>query len=212
MRIFRPILALAVLFIAACNQGKDGVEETTSSSDTHREAVAKFQGGQKRFKELIATVRDENSFDAAKPELDKIVSDWLQVATALRELEPPSEDQQAEVRAMIAQGHRATEPTGEDMLRLISIENREVEVTRWLQEFASAAGAAGAEMGRLYGTTDYSGPEAEAPELDLSNATINGSPIDQALNDPATLDQKNLHPHLPRPVKLQEIRAGKAIS
>ena len=52
---------------------------------------------------------------------------------------------------MIAQGHRATEPTGEDMLRLISIENREVEVTRWLQEFASAAGAAGAEMADFTG-------------------------------------------------------------
>ena len=191
MRSFRPILALAVLVIAGCDQTEDRVAGTALSSDSHREAVAKFQDGQKRFKELIATVRDEKSFDAAKPELDKVVSDWREVATALGELDPPSKDQQAELRELIAEGHHATEPTGEDMLSLISIESREAEVTRWLEEFAAAAGAAGVEMGRLYGPTDYAGPQEKAPELDLSNATINGVPIDQMSNDPATILQKN---------------------
>lgn len=191
MRRIFPILVLAVLFITGCNQREDGTDATVTPSDSHREAVAKFQDGQKRFKELIVKVRDEKSFDAAKPELEKVVSDWREVATALGKLEAPSEEQQAEFRKLIAEGHRATEPTGEDMLSLISIESREAEVTRWLEEFAAAAGAAGAEMGRLYGPTDYAGPEAKAPEIDLSKATINGLPIEQALSDPATLILQN---------------------
>lgn len=150
------ILAVALLFVAGCDQADDRGADTTPSPDNHQEAVARFQAGQRRFKELIATVRDERSFDAAKPELDKVVSDWREVAATLRGLEPPSETRQAEIRALIAKGHRAAEPTGEDMLGLISIESREAEITRWFEEFAAAGGAAGAEMVRLYGPTDYS--------------------------------------------------------
>lgn len=113
---------------------------TLPSSDPHREAVAKFQGAQNHFKEVIATVRDEKSFDAAKPELDKIVSDWREVAAMLSQLHPPADNQQAEMRDLIADGHRITEPTGEDMLSLISIESREAEVTKWLEEFTEAGG------------------------------------------------------------------------
>ncbi len=81
---------------------------------------------------------------------------------------------------MIAQGHRATEPTGEDMLSLISIESREKEVTAWLEDFTSAGREAGAEILRLYGPTEYGADAAKIPELELGNATINGLTVDQA--------------------------------
>ncbi|MFC7335805.1 hypothetical protein ACFQY0_01345 [Haloferula chungangensis] len=191
MRSLLPILAIAVLFATGCDQREKSSDAKASPSDSHREAIAKFQDGQRRFKELIATVRDEKSFDAAKPGLEKVVSDWREVATVLGELEPPSEDLQVELRESIAEGHRATEPTGEDMLSLISIESRDAEVTKWLEEFVAAGGAAGAEMVRLYGPTDYAGPEAEAAQLDLSSATINGVTFDQALNNPTALIQQD---------------------
>jgi len=191
MRSFRPILAIAAFFIGGCNQGEERVEGAESSPDSHRDAVAKFQDGKKRFKELIATVRDEEGFDAAKPELDKIVSDWREVAITLGELGPPSESLQAEVRALIARGNRAAEPSGEDILGLFSIESRETEVTRWLEEFAEAGGAAGAELSRLYGPIESASSEPGAPELELSNVKINGLPIDQWQNDPVLLIQKD---------------------
>jgi hypothetical protein len=172
MKSFLTTVTLTVLFITGCDQGEDGANPRAPSSDSHRAAVAKVQDGQASFEELIATVRDERSFDAAKPELGKVVSKWREAAASLAELEPPSEDLQAEFRMLITEGHRATEPTGEDMLRLISIESREAEVTRWLEEFEAAAGAVAAEMARLYGPTDYAG--------------YAGLPIDRTRSESAT--------------------------
>jgi hypothetical protein len=143
--------------------------------------VAKFQGAQKRFKDLVATVRDEKSFDAAKPELDKVVSDWREVATTLGQLQPPTEMQQVEIRDLIAVGHRRTEPTGEDMLSLISIESREAEVAQWLEEFAVAGGKAGVEMSRLYGPTDHAAKSAEEPGIDSVNAALIESSLVEAM-------------------------------
>ncbi|MGI9242911.1 MAG: hypothetical protein ACR2RV_19085 [Verrucomicrobiales bacterium] len=185
VRRLLPVLALVSLFIPGCRQGEEGGAGTASSLEDHQEIVAEFQDGQRRFKEAIATVRDEKSFDAAKPELDRIVSDLRDVAAELGELQPPSEEEQAKFRDMIAEGHRATEPTGEDMLSLLSIESREAAVIQWLEEFAAAAGAAGVELGRLYGQTDYGEAEEEPALPDLSNATIDGLPIDQWLGEPA---------------------------
>lgn len=164
MKRFRNILALTALFVVGCNQAEDEVDRPELSPDSHRNTVAKFQDGQKRFRDLIATVRDEKSFDAAKPELDKIVANWREIATTLGELDPPSKEMQAELREMITEGHRATEPSGEDMLSLVMIESREAEVSRWLEDFVAAAGAAGLEMDRLYGLTDATEAEVEVPE------------------------------------------------
>jgi hypothetical protein len=173
-RLHCILLAFAALSIAGCDRGDKGSDSFTPSPDSHREIIAKFQDGQERFKGLIATVRDEKSFDAAKPELHKIVSDWREVAASLGELQPPSEEQQAEFRALIAEGHRATEPTGEDMLSLISIESREAEVTRWLEEFAAAGGAVGTEMVRLYGPTDYNKGGNDTPKIEAKFIQVGG--------------------------------------
>jgi hypothetical protein len=172
MKSLLPILVLAMLSIVGCKKDKNEVSATVASSDQHRKAVAKFQGAQKRFKELIATVRDEKSFDAAKPELDKIVSDWREVSATLSQFQPPEDKKQAEMRDLIADGHRRTEPTGEDMLSLISIESREAEVTKWLEEFAEAGGKAMLEMVRLYGPTEYALESAKADGIDLGNGAV----------------------------------------
>jgi hypothetical protein len=172
MKTLIPILVLPTLSIISCEKDKDGIVATAQSSDRHREAVAKFQGAQKRFKELVATVRDENSFDAAKPELDKVVSDWREVSATLSQLQPPADKQQAEIRDLIADGHRRTEPTGEDVLSLMSIESREAEVTKWLEEFTEAGGKAMSEMVRLYGPTDYAAEPAKDAGIDLGNGAV----------------------------------------
>jgi hypothetical protein len=161
MKKLCPILALAILFIAGCKQAKNAnVEANTSDNktsplDSHREALAKFQGGQRSFQKLIATIKDEKSFDAAKPRLDKIVSDWRDAATILAKLEPPSEGQQAEFRELVSNVHRITEPTTEDVLSLMSIETRKDEITSWLEQFVAAGKAIGTDILRLYGSSNY---------------------------------------------------------
>jgi hypothetical protein len=183
MKSLLPILFLAMLFIVGCEKDKNEVSATVvGSSDRHREAVAKFQGAQKRFKELVATVRDEKSFDAAKPELGKIVSDWREVSATLSQFQPPEDKKQGEMRDLIADGHRRTEPTGEDMLSLISIESREAEVTKWLEEFTEAGGKAMLEMVRLYGPTEYADESGEAGGIDLGNgAVLTEGPLFEAM-------------------------------
>ncbi len=161
MKNLYPILALAIIFIAGCKQAKDTNIETdasenkTSSLEGHREALAKYHDGQRSFKELIATIKDEKSFDAAKPSLDKIVTNWRDAATILAKLERPSEDHQAEIRELVTKVHRITEPTTEDLLSLMSIESRKDEITGLLEQIVTAGKAIGTEILRLYGSSNY---------------------------------------------------------
>ena len=168
------MLALTALLFVGCNQRDEKAADSVSASDPHQAVVEKFQTGQERFKELIATVRDEQSFDIAKPELDKVVSDWRDVASALSELESPSSELQSKLRALIAEGHRATEPTGEGMLSLISIESREAVISQWLEDFVAAGGAAGAEMTRLYGPVDYADSSNTPPKIEPKFVQVGG--------------------------------------
>jgi hypothetical protein len=150
----RRLAMLVVVVVPAIGCERPSQREIAASSqlsDPHGEAIAGFQRAQRRFKELIATVRDEKSFDATKPELDMIVSGFRKTASRLSQLQPPPEPQRREIRHQIADGHRVTEPTGEDMLGLLSIETRATEVSQWLGEFSEAGRKAGAEMLRLYG-------------------------------------------------------------
>ena len=87
---------------------------------------------------------------------------------------PPSDEQRAKFRALIAEGHRTTKPTGEDMMSLISIKSREEEVTRWLEEFTAAGGAAGSEITRLYGATDYNKEANDTPKIKAKFIQIDG--------------------------------------
>ena len=180
------ILSLAIILLAGCDQNQaDG--EVADSLDLHRDALSRFQDGQVRFKKLMATIRDEQSYDEAKPKLDRIVADWHEVAATLRGLGPPSDQHKLEFREMIAEGHRSTEPTAMDLMSLFSIETREADITKWFQDFADAAGEAGAELSRLYGPTDYSNPEESGPVIELDSEVLNGASLDQFLNDPEAL-------------------------
>ena len=189
MKMFCTIIAASIaLFLSGCEQS-----ETTGGPDDstvrHRDAVLSFQGGQMRFKELVSTIRDEKSFDDARPELAKIAADWHEVAEILRGLQPPSEEERQRFRKMIEEGNTRAEPTSGDMISLVMIESREAEIFEWQEEFVDAASAAGIELARLYGPISKSGPENAPPEIDLSSATINGVPLNQALIDSATFLQ-----------------------
>jgi hypothetical protein len=153
----RRVAMLVVMLPAiGCERpSQRGIASSTQLSDAHREAIAGFQRAQRRFKELITTVGDEQTFDSAKPELDMIVSGFRKTASRLSQLQPPPEPQRKEIRQQIADGHRSTEPTGADMLGLLSIETRAAEVSQWLGEFSEAGRKAGVEMLRLYGQQEH---------------------------------------------------------
>ena len=153
----RRVAMLVVMLPAiGCERpSQPGIAASTEPSDAHREAIAGFQRAQRRFKELITTVGDEQTFDSAKPELDMIVSGFRKTASRLSQLQPPPEPQRKEIRQQIADGHRSTEPTGADMLGLLSIETRAAEVSQWLGEFSEAGRKAGVEMLRLYGQQEH---------------------------------------------------------
>lgn len=160
------LLFLSLTFLG-CDQEKNNPGAGENSIKKHEEALAKFQNAQKSFKKLIATVRDEDSFDAAKPGLDQIIIDWKEAESLLQNLTPPSEEDQERIQQQISAGHKATEPTGEDMFSLIMIDSREAEIEKWLQEFAQAGQDVGVEMLRLYGETDYSIKARKPLDLDL---------------------------------------------
>lgn len=186
MKIFCTIIAASVaLILSGCEQS-EVTGGAGDSTDSHSEAVLHFQGGQMRFKELVSTIHDEKSFDDARPELAKIAADWHEVAAILRGLQPPSEEERQRFRKMIEEGNTRSEPTSGDMIRFVMIESREAEILEWQDEFVTAAGAAGIELARLFGPIGKSGPENTPPEFDLSSATVDGVPLDQAFRDPTT--------------------------
>ncbi len=154
-RLF-PILFLPLLSIVSCGKAKNEIAATEKASDQHGEAVVRFQGVQERCMKLISTVGDAMSFDAVKPELEKLVGDCREVSALLGRLQPPADTRQAELRELIGEVHDRTGPTGEEVLRLVSIESREAEVIKWLESFNEAGGTVMVEMARLYGSTEYS--------------------------------------------------------
>ena len=191
MKRLRSIVTIAIIATSSCNRSEETAQAGAATLNRHEAAVTKFQDGQKRFNNLIATVRDEQTYDEARPGLDRIVVDWREVATALSDLDPPSTNEQANFRKMIAEGHRRTEPTADDMLRLFSIKTRETQISAWLEDFAAAAGKAGGEMLRLYGPTGYAADVTKVPDYDSSNAAIIGRAFEQALENPSTHTPKN---------------------
>jgi len=168
-----PVLLSGAAFsLASCNENTK-VESSDNSSERHEEALAKFQEAQLSFKKLIATVRDEESFDTAHPGLDQVVVDFWEARFLFKKLTPPPEDYQVEIRKRISAGHKNTEPTSKDLMSLISIDSREEEVIAWLQDFTRAGHEVGMEMVRLYGESDYSKKAnnpltLENPKIDLS--------------------------------------------
>ena len=154
MKIIHLFTLCTVVLFGACSEKRSVPASTKGGVDRHADAIYEFQKAQQRFKDLVATVRDETSYDQAAFDLERVVRDFRQVTVTLKELSPPAEAARKKYRQMIADGHRSTEPTGEDMLSIVSIESREKEVTAWLESLVAAGQEAGVEMARLYGETD----------------------------------------------------------
>ena len=172
LHAFASIVLSATTALVSCDQNDSVVNAPDNSLSKHDEAIMKFQVAQQRFKKLIRTVRDENSFDAAKPGLDQVIADWQETRLLLEKLSPPPEEDQARIREQISTGHRNTEPTGHDMMSLVMIESREIEVLAWLETFGQAGQEVGTEMVRLYGKTDYAIEAEETLKIDLSEIKL----------------------------------------
>jgi hypothetical protein len=154
--------------LPSCREKKATPEPAAEASDTHEDAIREFLSAPKHFQEVVATIRDGASYDRAAPGLEEVVRKFRDSAAAFRKLAPPGKGEQAKYRKMIADGFQGTEPTGEDMLSLMSIKSREKEVAKWMKEFRVAGQEAGAEALRLYGKIDYPDGTREKPaELNL---------------------------------------------
>ncbi|MBK1835697.1 hypothetical protein [Roseibacillus ishigakijimensis] len=181
----RHLLTIFFLCIfVGCREPADLPDAANSTSNIYDQEIEKFQEGQIRFQRLVSIVRDEASFDTAKPKLDLILSEWSEVADSLQKLEPPSNEEKARLRRLIDEGHKNTEPTGEDMLSLISIDSREEAALKWLEDFAAAGSRVGLEVNRLFGPPGYSAT-SEGVGPDASNGSAFGRSINQALANPA---------------------------
>ena len=179
----RLLIIFVLSFLVSCEDRKAqiGVQPDLNA---HEQQVAAFQEGQLRFQELVSTIRDEASYDAARPELDLIVSGWISVAASLKTFAPPSIEEQSRIRALIDDGHKRTEPTGEDMLSLISINGREEDALAWIEEFAAAGASVGMEVIRLYGDSTHRS-SSDSPMQGGGAELISSPSINEVLADPS---------------------------
>lgn len=172
MKILRLFTICSFAFLGACSKKDSGAAVV----DRHADAIQEFQGAQQHFKDTVATVRDEASYDKAAPDLDQVIQHFRRSAVLMKDLSPPDEAARARYRKMIADGHRKTEPTGEDMMSILTIESREKEVTAWMEAFVAAGQEAGVEMKRLFGEIDY-GKDAEE-QIQLEPKAEQAAPSD----------------------------------
>jgi hypothetical protein len=141
VRAFTLAIALLVL---SCEKR---IEEHTNA---HEVVIEEFQITQMEFKNLVSEIRDTTSYDLAAPRLKNITNEFDRIASALKALDPPDFELAESIRRKIEEGNRAAEPTGEDMISLISIEGREDEAQAWIAEFALSGQRLGTELTRLY--------------------------------------------------------------
>jgi hypothetical protein len=179
--IMNPLKLLAcclLLLVGACNKGKIPAASAASTPDPHDDAIREFLKAPEQFKQVVATVRDEASFDRATPGLEEVVTKFRDAAAGFKKLSPPAEPDRQKYQQMIAEGFRGAEPTGEDMISLVMLKSREKEVTARMESFRAAAGEAGAEAFRLYGKIDYVEPD-EPPKFELGKPLIEGLPAEK---------------------------------
>ena len=177
LRLLAPCL---FLLAGACTKEEAPVSEAASAPDPHADAIREFLKAPEQFQQVVATVRDEASFDRAAPELEKVVQKFRDAADSFKKLSPPDEANRPKYQQMIADGFRGAEPTGEDMISLVMLESREKEVTAWMESFKAAVGEAGAEAFRLYGKVDYIGAE-EPLKIELGKPVIEGPPAEKPI-------------------------------
>jgi hypothetical protein len=151
--------------VAACGGEKPAPAGAAAASDLHGDAIREMLKAPRRFKEVVATIRDEASYDRAAPGLTEVVNQFRSAAAKFRQLNPPAESEQAKYRQMIADGFHGTEPTGEDMISLVTIKSRKKEVSSWMDSFTAAGREAGIEAVRLYGNIPVRGVDLEEAEV-----------------------------------------------
>lgn len=162
MKILRLLMLCSLALLCACSK-EDSTEATV---DRHVEAIEEYQKGQQLFKDTVATVRDETSYDKAVPDLEQVIQRVRRAAVLMRDLIPPEEAARARYSQMIVDGNRRTEPTGEDMMSMLTIESREDEVVAWMEAFGVSVQEVGDEMKRLYGEIDYARGMGKPIQLD----------------------------------------------
>ncbi len=172
---------LTTVFLFGCEQTKN--EDIVS----HSGAILRYQDGQMRFKSLVGTVYDEESFDEARPKLAEIAADWHKVANALSGFKPPIEKDRQKFRNMLEEGNERAEPTAGAMISFVMVESRQEEILEWQEEFLTAASSVIAEFTRLYGEFGHSDQKIDISDLDISISTMNGIPLDQAIDSSAEL-------------------------
>jgi hypothetical protein len=176
--IMKPLqLLTGCLFFLAfgCTKEEAPVAEAAGSPDPHADAIREFLEAPGQFKRVVATVRDEASFDRAAPGLEEVVTKFRDAAAGFKKLSPPDEADRPEYQRMIADGIRQAEPTAEGMLNLAMLESREKEVSAWMESFMAAAGEAGAEVSRLYGDVGYAESD-KSPKFELGKPLIQEPP------------------------------------
>lgn len=178
MKLPKVLAPCLFILAGACTKEESSVAEAASAPDPHADAIREFLKAPEQFKQVVATVRDEASFDRAAPGLEEVVTKFRAAAGGFKKLSPPAEADRQKYQRMIAEGIRGAEPTGEDMITLAMLESREKEVTAWMEAFMAAAGEAGAEVSRLYGKVGYAEPEAP-PKLELGKPVIEGLPAEK---------------------------------
>jgi hypothetical protein len=178
MKLLRLLAPCLFLIAGACTKEEAPVAEAASAPDPHAAAIREFLRAPEQFKQVVATVRDEASFDRATPGLEEVVTKFRDAAAGFKKLSPPAEPDRQKYQQMIAEGFRGAEPTGEDMISLVMLKSREKEVTARMESFRAAAGEAGAEAFRLYGKIDYVEPD-EPPKFELGKPVIEGLPAEK---------------------------------
>ena len=141
---------VSLAFISCKNNSSDNSEEHANARDV---ILDDYQEAQQKFKITVAKIRDTQSFDKHISQLEDVVARFNRVADELKQLDPPDKELSIHIRKRIEQGNEASEPTGEDMLSLISIENRSKDVQVWIDSFTFSGRRVGSEFIRLYPTT-----------------------------------------------------------
>ena len=145
------------LFVAACSEEEPAAVEKAAISDPHGDAIREMLKAPRRFQEVVATIHDEASYDRAAPGLSEVVDQFKKSAAIFRELNPPEDTERAKYRQMIAEGTQGAEPTGRDIIALISVKGRDKEIHAWMDAFAESHQEVKTEVGRLYGEIAVAG-------------------------------------------------------
>ncbi|MEZ7955766.1 MAG: hypothetical protein QMC23_04675 [Rubritalea sp.] len=149
MKFFIYMIALiSSLFACSCKDGEATVN--AERENTHEVIIDDYQQTQLKFNRLVRKIRDTKSYDLAAPRLEEIVVEFERLSSELKKLDPPNTELSKSMRRQIEKGNKASEPTGEDISSLMSVEGRGEQVQIWLKTFVSSGQKIGRQFTRLY--------------------------------------------------------------